>query len=537
MSIADIRKMTALYRDWRLAMRAAFAALTLIPTMDGIVFAAFCAVHPINPLCCPTPCPISDSTKISDFFNEAEQAWQTVEQCRQIADRYLSLITAFGPNGPLASELRRVPGSVSGVFSTFQASTPGMLKAGDLGNPRAVAEILKASLFEPNSLAAVQLSDSISRVGQRAAVVADEAVNALATGLHGYRRLTDVASDGGQQTVTASQATNVRGDLAANASVRQALVDNLGGLEELLSSWAATEATASSASHATTIGTLPTSSNGSQTSALAIALQAQTDRLNRLRQMRIAVNQLDVTSSALTSLHNERHAAAVMLAQYPGLWNTVASDNQAIQFRAADVASAVSLLAQIFTDGSAAFQLVQQQLLSLDTTGWRDSATKTQAASVAAQTVVQAIFANPQAYGTVRGDLAAGAGNTVGDVLSAEALATNFSAWLEDDKLERFWAPLRQDADAAIAGLDQRLKEISDRRGFDISSSAAADRENALAAQFNQQLQQILVSGQQGADEGQKAILASYISAMQTAVSAIQTDSAASSFVTVRWPS
>ncbi len=525
-----------LRRAWRSAMTVFFAGIGLIPA-NGAVLVAFCVVHPINPLCCPSPCSVYDSAKVADFLDEAEQAWQKVEQCRQIADRYLSLVTTFGPNGPLATELRRVPDSVSGVLKTFKASFPQMLNPGDLGNPRAVAEILKTALFEPKSLDAVKLTDSVGRVGLRSASMADEAVNALATGLHGYKRLTDVATDGGRQTVSASKAANVRTDLAAGSSTRQALIDNLAGLEELLSSWAATEATAAAATHTAPLDKLPASSTAAQNSPLAVSLQAETDRLDKLRQMRLAVNQLDVTTSALTSLHNERHAALVMLAQYPGLRNTVASDDAAIQFRAADAAAAVSLLAQIFTDGDATFQLAQKQLSALDTTGWKDNATKIQAANTAAQAVVQAIIANPQVYGTVRSDPSAATTENDRSIRLAEALSNSFSSWLEDDKLERFWAPLRRDADAAISSLDQRLKEISDRRGFDISGSAAAEGENALLVQFDQQLQQMPISGQQGATDDQKNTLATYLAAFQDAAAAIRSDGAAGRFVTVRWPS
>jgi hypothetical protein len=529
MLVAGPLGLLAFCRDWRFAVRIALAAFYFISANGDFAFAAFCAVHPINPLCCPTPCPIYDNQKIVDFLNEAEEAWQKVEQCRQITDKYISIVTTFGPNGPLVSELRRAPTTVSGVFSTFQASVPGMLKTRDLSNPRAVAQILKAALFEPNSLNVVTLTDRIGRVSLRVATISDEAVNALATGLHGYGRLPDVAADRGQQTVTASKSVNVRNDLAANISARQALVDNLGGLQELLSSWAAMVATASSETHATTMGVLPSSSNSSQSLPLAIALQTRMDLLNRLRLTRIAVNQLDVTTSALTALHNERHAAAVMLAQYPGLWNTVASDNSAIQFRASDAAAAVALLSEFFVDGNSAFQLIQVQLKALDTTGWKDS-TKMQAASTSAQAVVQAILVNPQAYGV----MSPKSGNAIRSNQVTDALVNSFSSWLEDDKLERFWAPLRQDADSAIASLDQRMKAISDRLGFDISSSTALERETALLAQFNQQMQQIPISSQDGVSGG--LAVASYVSAFQTVVTAIQSDPTASNFVTVRWP-
>ncbi|WP_146002814.1 hypothetical protein [Telmatospirillum siberiense] len=523
----------------RILARMAAVAARVLPSFDRRLLVAFCVVHPINPMCCPTPCPVFDQAKVARFLGEAEQAWQKVEQCRQIADRYVTLLSTFGPNGPLATELRRVPGSVSGVFTTFQASYPSMLKAGDLGNPRAIAEILKTALFDPSNLEVVKLTGSIDRVRQRAAVAADEAVNALATGMHGYSRLTDAATDRGQQTVSASKAKTVRDDLAVNASARQALVDNLAGLKELLSSWAASEASSASVTRTTAADPLSSTTNSADASPLAVALQAQAARLDQLRQVRVAVNLLDATTSALTGLHNERHAATVMLAQYPGLWNTVASDNKAIEFRAADAAAVSTQLAQIFIDGAAAFQVAQARLLALDTTGWRDNATKIAAANAAAQSVVQDILAHPQAYGTVRADLAEN-GGTSSAAPYGETLAGGFAAWLEDDKLERFWAPLRRDAETAIASLDQRLKEISERRGFDIAGAGALAGENRLLDQFGQQLQStltVVAQAGQSVGESQQSWVSAYISAFQAAAGAVRSDSAATSFVTVRWPS
>ncbi len=537
MAIAGARRERIPNRPWQRVIQAICAVIKVLPAIDGSLFVAFCAVHPINPLCCPTPCPVSDSVKISDFLNEAEQAWQKVAQCSQIAGQYMSLVTTFGPNGRLADDLRRLPGSVSGAFRTFQATPPSLLTAGDLGNPRTVAEILKASLFEPAGSAANSLTDQVGRGGWRVATTADEAINALATGLHGYRRLSDVAGDRGQQTVAAAMATTLRGDFAANGAARQSLVDNLSGLKELLSTWVAAEATASSLAQTATLGTLPPSS---ALSPVAVSLQKEADQRNQLRQMRLAVNQLDVTTSALTALHNERHAAAVMLAQYPGLWNTLASDDKALQFRTADASAAAAALERIFTDGNAAFAIAQTKLRSLDTTNWKDNATKMQAAGAAAQSVVQDILANPRSYGALRSDPLSGPGGRPQDVQTLAELANHFSAWLEDDKLERFWAPLRQDADTALAGLDQRLKEMSAKRGFDLSGPAAAEQELTLLGRFDRQTQayqQKILSGQDAITAAQKAALSAYVSAFQDAAGLVRSDRGASGFVSIRWPS
>lgn len=509
--------------------------------LDRRLLVAFCVVHPINPACCPTPCPVIDMSKVASFVEEADQAWQKVDQCRQMADRYLTLASTFGPSGSLVTELRRVPGAVSGAFATFQASYPSILTAGDLGNPRAASEILKTAFFDASTVDGVKLSDSVDHVRQRTKAAAAEAMNALATGMHGYRRLTDIAADRARQTANAGIAATARDDLAVNASARQALVDSLGGMKELLSSWAATEASFSAMKRTVAADPLPSSVSpaAASTSSLAVSLRAEAARIEQLRQVRSSINQLDTVTSAMTGLHNERHAAAVMLAQYPGLWNTVASDNKAIEFRTADEAATAAQLGQIFTDGAVAFQEVRRRLLALDNTTWRDNETKTAAAMSAAQSVALDVLSNPHAYGTPRADLGAD-GRAVLSSQYDQTLANGFAAWLEDDKQERFWAPLRRDAETAIASLDTRLKAINDRRGYDISGPSAVADETGLLDQFAQRLRetQALVSSTgQTLGDAQRGWIGAYISAFQDAATAIRSDGAASAFVTVRWPS
>ena len=111
-----------------------------------------------------------------------------------------------------------------------------------------------------------------------------------------------------------------------------------------------------------------------------------------------------------------------------------------------------------------------------------------------------------------------------------------FSAWLEDDKLERFWHPLRRDAEVAIDRLDQRLSQISQRRGLDITGSTALGREQSLLSEFNGQLGQLSNLGAQGFDAAQRAMVAAFVGAFQQAASAVRADAGAGTFVAVAWP-
>lgn len=519
----------SLGRRFRLAMAALLPPLILAAPAIALA-AGFCVVHPLNPLCCPSPCPVVDMTKVTDFLGEAEEAWQKVEECRQVADQYASLFTTFGPSGPTATELRRLPGAVASAFASYPKTLPDLLKSGPIGDPRAMAETIKAAWFV-SPLSAMSVTDGGNRAQQRATAAADESLNAVATGLRGIARLTDVAVDGGQRVIAASKAGDLRGDWAANTSSRQALIDNLGGLKELLSSWATAKAMGKAISQSTTMGALPPPSTSASAPQLAASLQSQADQLNRLRQIRLAVDQLDATVSALTALHNERHAVAIMLAQYPGLQTTIASHDAAVQFRTNDATTATALLSQVFVDAAAAFEIVKSQLLSLDTTGWKDNATKSQAASAAAQAVVQVIATAPQTYGA-----SSVLPDTEGRIPVPQSLAETLAAWLEDDKLERFWQPLRQNAEDAMGGLDRRLVEINQRRGFDMTSSAAAGQEQSLLAQFAAQVQPLSGTATSGLAVNQQTAIVALVSATQQAASAVQSDASAQHFVTVVWP-
>ncbi len=483
---------------------------------------------------CPAPCPVYDPAKAAKYLDEAQSAWQQVRQCQEIAKQYSDMLNTFGPSGPLAMELRRVPGNVSGVFATFKTALPGMLKSDDLTDPRAVAEILKTSLFDPSGQEVVKLSDRAASGAQKSELVTAEFLGALAEGFHAYARLVDVAVDGGRQTVLASQATNTRSDLAANISARQAMVDNLGGTQQLLSSWAAAEALDSATVNTETLGKVPAVTAPS--SPLAAGLAAKADTLNALRQTRATVNKMDTTISALTSLHNERRAANVMVAQYPGLRNTVDSHNAAIGFRDAEAATASGLLGQVFVDGHAAFQAVTARLLRLDTTCWTDNATKNAAAVAAARAVTDSIQTDAAGFGSPLNPGSTSDLQGEGWRDFVDSLNNSLAAWLEDDKLERFWRPLGHDAERAIGRLDQRLAEIAGRRGFDVTSNAASAEEAALLALFQKQIQQLSTADSQGFSDSQKTTVAAMVGVLQKAAFGVQADPEAKAFVTVAWP-
>ena len=161
-----------------LAVTAPLLALLLgIPSPAAAV--AFCVLHPLNPLCCPSPCPVIDLGKLADLAEEVGQAVQVAERCRAMVRSYADLVLSFGPNGPLGQELRRVPGNVSKLAASFSAATPGLTRPGALAEPRALAETLKQALFDPDGLATAQLTTRLDKVRRRAELAAEQTADAL----------------------------------------------------------------------------------------------------------------------------------------------------------------------------------------------------------------------------------------------------------------------------------------------------------------------------------------------------------------------
>jgi hypothetical protein len=502
----------ALARRWR----------DLTPTSALV---AFCVVHPINPMCCPTPCPVWDNAKVVGYLRQADQLWRSVEQCRDFAGDALSLVKAFGPKGPLAVELRRLPGNVSAVVRTADTAGKGVWRTDRLEDPRAVAEMLKTALVDPSSLPVSRLSGQVARLGQRLALLDGSCLDGL-SGATGHRvKLAEVAADGAGQMSSAAASQNLRGDVAAGSNARHAVLDNLLGVRSLLTLWLSKQAADGMAAHADSLEALPA----------AAAPPSLADRVTDASRRQAAaatalkgLHEMDGTVSALTALHNERHAAGIMAAQYPALWTTIASDQKAAEFRESDRAAAVGLLSQLFSDGEAAFDIVQGRLLALDRSGWRDSGVKTQAAAAAAQAVVQALAVDPGAFGVVRRQ-----GRADRDPPTAQALEERFAAWLESDKQVRFWTPLRQGAEATIALLDRRRADIERRWGRDIVAVPA--QEASLIETFERQLASWNDLGKDSLPEAQRSEARAFVAVLKTAAEGVRADPAAATFVPIRW--
>ena len=475
---------------------------------------AFCVVHPLNPLCCPSPCPVADLTRTADLAGQAGQALQAVDHCRAMAETYADLVLSFGTN--VGQDLRRLPHSVSAVGSSAKAAVPGLTGPVVPADPQAVAEMLKQALFDPDGSPAAQATARLEKVHRRAELAAGQTVDTLGTGLSILAGLGNVARDGAAGVTAAAGTSDLRTDTAANGFARQSLLDTLSGLSRLAAEWAALQALAVAETNPTSLAPRPSPAVSAVSDVSAVSAESGDGHLRhigQLRQIQLTLDQMDGTLTTLTALHNQRYAANLMLAQFAGLQKTVDSHGLAAGFRADDAARAGKLLGQLYDDGDAAFTAVAARLKAVDQTSWQDNATKTQAAADAAQAVIQEMVANPAAFGKPLAN-GGGVGDSSATVLGGE-MANAFAAWLEDDKLENLWRPLGETAQATMGRLDGHLSDLSRRNGFDIAGDAAVQQEQVLLNRLQQNIGQLAIFDSQDFSADQVTVVRAIVAAFQ----------------------
>lgn len=483
----------------------------------------FCVLHPLNPLCCPSPCPVVDPAKLAELASAVGQAALAVDRCRALAAASVDLAVAVGPGGPLAQTLRKPPAAVSAIT----VAAPGSVTAAGTADPQAVADLLKQALFEPVGMAAMPLTARLDRLRQRSRLAADQAPDALSSGLAATTGLGDRAQDRATGTTHAAEAADLRSDLAANGFARQSLLETLGGLTRLATEWSASQALAAAQIHP---ASLPVGSEATTMATAAETPDGPLQRLARFRQIRLTLNQLDGTLTALTALHNLRYAAQILQDQQSALQKTVDSHALAERFQAEEAARAGQLLGQLFTDGDAAFSVVAARLRDLDRTTWSDNGGKVQAAADAAQAVVQAMTANPAAFGPPRAD-----GGVPAAVLGGD-LANAFASWLEDDKLEAAWRPLGDSAGQAIGRLAGHLSDLSQRQGFDVTGDAAARQEQLLQDRLQQVIGQLAIFDGRDFSASQVTGIRGFVGAVQRTAADILGDPRAARAVAMAFP-
>lgn len=394
------------------------ATLFLIP---GVTIAGVCAGQSVAPPCCPSPCPIYDPTRLPALQTLAQDAVLTAGLEQQSNQTLSSIAAAVGSN-----------------LGGWQMSLAGNFLAGPVGISALPADslvLVKQSLFEPLPPASSSALDLARRDQSRAMSAATEGVAGLSLSLQHAAGLPRTAA----ASQTQPPATDLQGALARLAGTRLILLADLMALDQL---W--TAGLSESVSKAARLYPVPAVSsatappNGTPIPANAMA----------------AMTNSAPTRSAKPALQPQQNAAEAILARYPALQRTVTTASLAQRIQGNARATLADALTQAGLDPVSGLPLVQSSLLSRDQTGWQDAASKISAAEHAASQLL------PQLVDQA-------------DSGSALRLQRSMAAWLDARKQAVYWRALSADAEAEISLLDQRLGEISDQVGFDITGQAA----------------------------------------------------------------
>jgi len=415
----------------------------------GPVLAQFCAVDPLIPPCCPTPCPILDPTRIPDLLADVTNLQQTVGAETQIVRSMTQLGQAIGDTKAamtaLSQYLSSFPSTISSERTAIQANLPI--------NPVAALVSLRQSLFEPASGGQGSATQMTARAANRAVAAQQEQVGSFAASLMKSRSLPSGPLLHDQLAAVASGSNQLHVDLVVNSTSRLALYQDVGSLHQLLAAWVSLRSSAASLTHSEI--------SGGTVSQPSVAPEG-------VGQSAITSQAEQSTVDQMIALHDSRVSAQMLLPVYPALQQTIASSSLADQF-VGDAQRTLQKSLSTFGAGSdTALSQVEKALLSADASGWLDSGKDAQAHRAAVQ-----VLAGMAVNGSISPDSA-------GD----DDLIKAMSAWLDASKQSRYWGQLAQDAQTSIANLDQRLGVLSDRAGVDVTGSAAAAAEAALLSKL-----------------------------------------------------
>jgi hypothetical protein len=434
---------------------AALSALAL--GLASPVLAQFCALDPISPLCCPSPCPVVDTTRVPKLLSNVETLGDAIGIDAQVIQATAQLGQSIGEAGNVASAVGGQLSSFAGALSN-QAT---VLQTGAANPARALAGV-KQSLFEPVGITSTGTQVSTRRAARMAAAQREQ-VAAFAVSLTRSKTLSALASRQSQIAGMAAGTEQLQGDMAANSASRLALYQDVGAIHQLLAAWVAQRSMQAALAHPSAAGDTtapsppPPATGDNAPPPPASADQAMAGAVDRL-----------------VILHDARVAAQTLLSAYPGLQQTIASANLADQF----AIQAESALRQSLSNaGLSTIPLadIENTLATLDTTGWLDSV-KASAAQQAVSKVSAAILAGSGLSQNNDG------GAAVQQVQAAMA------AWLDANKQRIYWADLASQAKQSISVLDAGLGALSDRAGIDVSGAAGAAQEKILLAQLSRSM-------------------------------------------------
>ncbi len=430
-------------------------AVLVLGALASPALAQLCAIDPISPLCCPSPCPVFDPMRVPKLLANVDALGQTGRVGAQIVQTATQVEQSIGDAKAAAATMSQQLSSFAGTMSIEVTAVQGGLSA----NPLQTLARLKQSLFETvgNPSTRTQMA---SRLAARTAAFQSEQAGAFAVSLMRSNALPILASQRSQLAGAATGAQQLQGDLAANSSTRLALYQDLTALHQLVSAWVSQRSMQAAIRHP--------SGAGGTTASLAQATGSPTSpsSSSSTQVSTAAVDQL-------VTLHDSRVSGQIVFSSYPALQQTIASAALAGQF-ADDAESALrdSLSGAGLSATSVSY--VEKALIAVDGTGWLDTA-KTAAAQQAVSKVTGALL--------VPGGLSQASAD--GGIAAIQQLQAAMASWLDADKQSRYWAGLASQAQQSIVTLDATLGTLSDQAGVDVVGAAGAASEKALLAKLS----------------------------------------------------
>ncbi len=433
------------------------AALTVLVlgALASPALAQFCAIDPISPLCCPSPCPVVDPMRVSKLLADVDALGQTVGLDTQIVQTATQIGQSIGDAKAAATAMSQQLASFAGTVPSEISTIQGGLSA----NPVQALASLRESLFETAGGFSTT-TQMASRLSARLAAAQGEQIGAFAVSLMRSKELPSLAPQQSQLAGTATGSQQLQGDIAANSASRLALYQDVGAIHQLVSAWVSQRSMQAGMQHPNLAGGTMVSPTTAASSPVSSSSPSPTQALAG------AMDQL-------VALHDARVTAQAVLSSYPALQQTIASAALAGQFTSdAELALGHSLSSVGLS--SASVSDVEKALVRADSTGWLDSS-KTAAAQQAVLTVSGALLA------------AGGASQASADggIAAAQQLQSAMASWLDADKQSRYWANLATQAKQSIVTLDATLGALSDRVGVDVAGKAGAASEKALLAKLS----------------------------------------------------
>ncbi len=414
-----------------------------------------CAIDPISPLCCPSPCPVFDPKRVPKLLVEADTLGQAVGIDAQIVQTATQIGQSLGDAKAVASTMNQQLSNFAGTVSSEVTA----IQNGLSDNPVQTLAGLKQSLFETVGTPSTN-TQLASRVSARTAAFQGEQAGAFAVSLVRSKALPSLAQQQAQLAGAATGAQQLQGDMAANSASRLALYQDVGAVHQLVSAWVS--------QRSMQVGVRYPNGAGGSTASPAVASGNST-----LPSSASPTQALANATDQLVALHDGRVTAQLVLSSYPALQQTIASASLAGQFASDAEAALRQSLARAGLSATSLSE-VKKALVTIDSTGWLDSA-KTAAAQHAVSTVAATLLS---AGGLSQGD-------TDGGNEAIQQLESTMASWLDADKQSRYWAGLASQAQQSISTLDATLGTLSDRVGADVAGEAGAASEKALLAKLS----------------------------------------------------